>query len=634
MEVLLSLLMLITFIAKLQATAVHRIAVVMDADDPKAARTAEALEDAVLRPLAGEAALRVQLLEARRRALRNMTVELNKSEGVVAVGRCWLMGKAGELRVPVLGVATEETCLARDEGFGHLTLLFLKEEFSRCAYELARRWVLRVASGRPLASADGVLGVRRNSLTQAVVRRVGMGGHTSSCPSPVRSAVKRSAELVRIPEMTNAQKVKAEARAILSGHVLSVVLKHRPPYVSLVKDGRRVAAASGILIEVLDSMAEIYNFTYTLKLPDDDQWGSLKKDGSWTGMVGEVYRGEQEMALGPTSITEEREKAIDFTVPFDYEPWDILIPQSIQKIDFTAYLFPFSGVVWAATLASLVVVGMVMFLMVDFIRRQNISDELPRQYSLPHFVFNCLGSLLCQANKQPQPGASRVMSGFWWIFSVIFIASYSSKLISSLTVRFTVPPVTSLRDMVESKKLLWTYLANSAMEEIFRNSAPDTTFGMVGQLHKDRPGLLVGSFEEGVEAVRTQKFAYLEDNSWLEFAVADEEALYGECRMTVVRDNFFATRFGIILQPGSPYRDAFTIHILEVIQSGLMAVWKKKYWPVSRCIGSSKKAPLRSLNILDLAGTFVLLVAGAMVSALTLILEILVARAKGGAASD
>nr|XP_027220825.1 glutamate receptor ionotropic, kainate 2-like [Penaeus vannamei] len=235
------------------------------------------------------------------------------------------------------------------------------------------------------------------------------------------------------------------------------------------------------------------------------------------------------------------------------------------------------------------------------------------------------------------------MSGFWWVFSVIFIASYSSKLISSLTVRFTVPPVKSLRDMVESKKLLWTYLANSAMEEIFRNSAPDTTFGMVGQLHKDRPGLLVGSFDEGVEAVRTQKFAYLEvtfwgtgrldqqqleEVSWRLFAVADEEALYGECRMTVVRDHFFSTRFGIILQSGSPYRDVFTIHILEVIQSGLMAVWKKKYWPVSRCIGSSTKAPLRPLNILDLAGTFVLLVAGAVVSVLTLFLEILVARAK------
>ena len=56
-------------------------------------------------------------------------------------------------------------------------------------------------------------------------------------------------------------------------------------------------------------------------------------------------RQEVEMALGPTSITEAREKAIDFTVPFDYEPWDILIPESIVTVDLTAYLFPFAGLV-------------------------------------------------------------------------------------------------------------------------------------------------------------------------------------------------------------------------------------------------------------------------------------------------
>lgn len=56
-------------------------------------------------------------------------------------------------------------------------------------------------------------------------------------------------------------------------------------------------------------------------------------------------RQEVEMALGPTSITEAREKAIDFTVPFDYEPWDILIPESIVTVDLTAYLFPFADLV-------------------------------------------------------------------------------------------------------------------------------------------------------------------------------------------------------------------------------------------------------------------------------------------------
>ena len=29
---------------------------------------------------------------------------------------------------------------------------------------------------------------------------------------------------------------------------------------------------------------------YTLKLPDDDQWGSVNAKGRWNGMVGEVHR--------------------------------------------------------------------------------------------------------------------------------------------------------------------------------------------------------------------------------------------------------------------------------------------------------------------------------------------------------
>lgn len=51
------------------------------------------------------------------------------------------------------------------------------------------------------------------------------------------------------------------------------------------------------------------------------------------------------MALGPTSITEEREKAIDFTTPFDFEPWDIMIPASGENVDLATFLMPFNGLV-------------------------------------------------------------------------------------------------------------------------------------------------------------------------------------------------------------------------------------------------------------------------------------------------
>ena len=32
------------------------------------------------------------------------------------------------------------------------------------------------------------------------------------------------------------------------------------------------------------------NFTFTLRKPPDGQWGSLMKNGTWTGMVKELQR--------------------------------------------------------------------------------------------------------------------------------------------------------------------------------------------------------------------------------------------------------------------------------------------------------------------------------------------------------
>ena len=37
------------------------------------------------------------------------------------------------------------------------------------------------------------------------------------------------------------------------------------------------------------------NFTYVLKKPKDNAYGRENKDGTWTGMIGEVKRGEADM---------------------------------------------------------------------------------------------------------------------------------------------------------------------------------------------------------------------------------------------------------------------------------------------------------------------------------------------------
>ncbi|XP_045115908.1 probable glutamate receptor isoform X1 [Portunus trituberculatus] len=425
---------------------------------------------------------------------------------------------------------------------------------------------------------------------------------------------------------------KAKTKALLDGHVITIVLKHRLPYVSLQLDGRRVLGSSGILIELLHSLTRLYNFSYTMKLPDDDQWGSINSEGRWNGMVGEVHRYEMDMALGPTSITEEREKAIDFTTPFDFEPWDIMIPAAGENVDLATFLMPFNDLVWVGLLVSWALVGALTVLLSHPLSGYPRAStypyrHTPRPVSLLRSLLDTLGSLTSQSVKQPQTEATRMLAAWWWVFSVITIASYSSKLISSITVRFSSPAITSMLQMVETRPMLWTYQANSAMEELFKYSEPNSMFGKVGGLHLERDGLLVFSFKGGVQAVLQDGLAYIEDASLLEMAIASDLAIHGSCRMSLVNDHFFSTRFGMILQRGSPYRDAFSLEILQFIDTGLMNAWKKRFWPVaSRCVSGTKKQPVRALNLLDAAGTLLLLLGGALLASTLLLGEILLGR--------
>ncbi|MPC07730.1 Glutamate receptor [Portunus trituberculatus] len=44
----------------------------------------------------------------------------------------------------------------------------------------------------------------------------------------------------------------------------------------------------------------------------DGQWGGLREDGTWTGMIGDIVSGRADIALASLDITQERSQAVDF----------------------------------------------------------------------------------------------------------------------------------------------------------------------------------------------------------------------------------------------------------------------------------------------------------------------------------
>ncbi len=113
----------------------------------------------------------------------------------------------------------------------------------------------------------------------------------------------------------------------------------------------------GFMPAILDSLRGILNFTVSLTKPADGEWGVQRLDGNgssyWSGMVGQLARGEVDLCIGGLTMDAERQTAIDFTVGIITDTVSLVIggyDASDRIVSTTAYLEVFSGGVWCALL--------------------------------------------------------------------------------------------------------------------------------------------------------------------------------------------------------------------------------------------------------------------------------------------
>jgi glutamate receptor ionotropic, NMDA 2B len=74
---------------------------------------------------------------------------------------------------------------------------------------------------------------------------------------------------------------------------------------------------NGIDIYLLQSLGNYFNFTWKL-VHCGEKWGKLI-NGTWNGLIGKVVNGSADIALGELSATAEREKVVDFTMPYIHD---------------------------------------------------------------------------------------------------------------------------------------------------------------------------------------------------------------------------------------------------------------------------------------------------------------------------
>ncbi|XP_015931204.1 glutamate receptor ionotropic, delta-2-like [Parasteatoda tepidariorum] len=206
-----------------------------------------------------------------------------------------------------------------------------------------------------------------------------------------------------------------------------------PRVVEVAKDvGGRVYLL-GSEGKFLNILAKVLRFKYNVNVPPDREWGRQTKDGNWTGMIGQVFRGESDFTLW-TSITEDRTKAVDFSEPYGtYElTYVTTLPGYLPK-DY-AFIYPFDVITWCSIVLLIFVVPLLFWL---------LSSSGPSYFERLLYLF---GTLMHQSLND-EHFYQRTLLGFWWIASLVLSVSYSGALSSFLSMPLRETPIRDFHEL-------------------------------------------------------------------------------------------------------------------------------------------------------------------------------------------
>ncbi|XP_012528577.2 glutamate [NMDA] receptor subunit 1 [Monomorium pharaonis] len=341
-------------------------------------------------------------------------------------------------------------------------------------------------------------------------------------------------------------------------------------------DDKQMFCCKGYCVDLLKELAKTINFTYSLALSPDGQFGSYmikntsvggKKE--WTGLIGEIVNERADMIVAPLTINPERAEFIEFSKPFKYQGITILEKKPSRSSTLVSFLQPFSNTLWILVMVSVHVVALVLYLLDRFspfgrFKLANTDGTEEDALNLSSAIWFAWGVLLNSGIGEgtPRSFSARVLGMVWAGFAMIIVASYTANLAAFLVLE---RPKTKLTGINDAR--LRNTMENLTCATV-KGSAVDMYFRRQVELSNMYRTMEANNYDTAEDAIRDIKIgklmAFIWDSSRLEFEAAQD------CELVTAGELFGRSGYGIGLQKGSPWADAVTLAILDFHESGFM----------------------------------------------------------------
>lgn len=396
----------------------------------------------------------------------------------------------------------------------------------------------------------------------------------------------------------------------LDAKELSITTIEEYPYTT-----RRGSELEGYCIDLISELSQKLNFKYKVHLVKDSLYGSKDLSGNWNGMIGEVVRGEADLAVAPLTLTAVRELSVDMSTPFMQTGIGFILRKDFEDSSFSL-LSPFSTIMWVCILIAFLLTGLCIFLVGRISPTEWAEPDTEEQrFTLLHSFWYITGALTLQgAGPHPKALSGRVISAVWWLFAILLLASYFGNFNSMLHSDDKHVSIKSFEDLANQDVIDYGTVQSGSTMMFFKHST-NPLYQRIYQ-HMERKKSYASTTAEGVRRAQEGNFAFIGEAVSLDLAVARY------CNLTRSQEVIGMRAYSIAAPLGSPLVKNLTIAILQLSEAGRLTNLRQKWW-ASSCMGAGRTHASEALHPHDLRGLFVLLGLGLAIGLLVALLELL-----------
>lgn len=192
----------------------------------------------------------------------------------------------------------------------------------------------------------------------------------------------------------------------------------------------RTSCCTGLIIEFLSYIMKKVEFDYEIYMVEDNTFGGFV-NGSWTGIMKDVYTGKADIGLQSITTLYERSKYVDFTEPILASTYGIIRRTKTPQLSVVNWVF--LNYLELELLILIIITFLSCSLLLYICENILLHFKMKKRYKSRE-VFTYLSGLLFQRDmggKNPKRWASRIPCIAYATAMTIIMTTYTANLTAS-----------------------------------------------------------------------------------------------------------------------------------------------------------------------------------------------------------